>query len=98
MNEPEELAVGSGRSRKRIWLRRVLRLAGVLIVLAVVVCLFWLRGALYHRFVAFPREEAAWRAIEAVEAAGGDRQRVPAGDVEAGHRHHLRPRLHPLLE
>jgi hypothetical protein len=35
------------------------------VVLVVVVCLFWLRGALYHRFVRFPREEAAWQTIRA---------------------------------
>ena len=33
--------------------------------------LFWLRGALYNRFVRFPREEAAWQAIRA------QRQPVP---------------------
>jgi hypothetical protein len=65
MNEHEELAVGSGKSGKRTWLRRILRLAGVLLVLVVVLCLFWLRGALYNRFVRFPREEAAWQALRA---------------------------------
>ena len=57
--------------RKRIWLRRALRLVGAAIVLLGVVLLFWLRGALYHRFVSFPREEAAWRTLRA------QRQPVP---------------------
>ena len=49
-----------------------MRLAGVLAVLAAAACVFWLRGALYHRFVRFPREEAAWQAIRA--------QRQPVAD------------------
>jgi hypothetical protein len=57
--------------RKRIWLRRALRLVGAAIVLLALVVLFWLRGALYHRFVSFPREEAAWQALRA------QRQPVP---------------------
>jgi len=57
--------------KKRIWLRRALRLVGAAIVLLALVVLFWLRGALYHRFVSFPREEAAWQALRA------QRQPVP---------------------
>jgi hypothetical protein len=48
-----------------LWLRRLLWFAGLLVVLLGVVLLFWLRGALYHRFVHFPREEAAWQALRA---------------------------------
>lgn len=47
----------------RIWLRRLVRLTGWVVILAVVGLLFWLRGALYHRFVTFPREAAAWQAL-----------------------------------
>ena len=50
---------------KRTWLRRTLKIVGVLAILVVVGVLFWLRGALYHRFVRFPREEASWQAIRA---------------------------------
>ena len=57
---------------KRIWLRRVIWVAGAVIILLGVILLFWLRGALYNRFVSFPREEAAWRAIRA--------QRQPVAD------------------
>ena len=57
------------RSKKRIWLRRVLWLAGAVIILLGVILLFWLRGALYNRFVRFPREEAAWQAIQALFCA-----------------------------
>ncbi len=49
----------------RIWLRRLVRLTGWALIVFVVVVLFWLRGALYHRFISFPREEAAWQAIRA---------------------------------
>jgi hypothetical protein len=59
------------QGKKRIWLRRALRVTGAAIVLSGVVLLFWLRGALYHRFLAFPREEAAWQALRA------QRQSVP---------------------
>jgi hypothetical protein len=61
----------SAQSKKRIWLRRTLRIIGAAILLLVMVLLFWLRGALYHRFVSFPREEAAWQALRA------QRQPVP---------------------
>ena len=49
----------------RIWFRRLVRLTGWALLLFVVILLFWLRGALYHRFVSFPREAAAWRALRA---------------------------------
>ena len=60
------------RSKKRIWLRRVVWVAGAAIILLGVILLFWLRGALYNRFFSFPREEAAWQAIRA--------QRQPVAD------------------
>ena len=49
----------------RRWLRRLVRLTGWALVLFVVLVMFWLRGALYHRFVSFPREAAAWQALRA---------------------------------
>ncbi len=52
-------------SKLRVWLRRLVRLTGWALVLIVVVLLFWMRGALYHRFVTFPREAAAWQALRA---------------------------------
>jgi len=53
------------RSRFRRFLRAaVLCLGGVALVLLVAV-LVWLRGALYNRFVRFPREAAAWRELRA---------------------------------
>ncbi len=58
--------------KQRKWLWRAARLAGALALVVALVCLFWLRGALYHRFVRFPREEAAWQAIRA--------QRRPVAD------------------
>ena len=66
------MANESPRSRKRIWLRWGLRISGAAVLLLCVVLLFWLRGALYHRFVSFPREEAAWQALRA------ERQPTPA--------------------
>jgi hypothetical protein len=49
----------------RIWLGRACRFAGAALILLVLVLLFWLRGALYHRCVRFPREEAAWQSLRA---------------------------------
>jgi len=65
MNGGDPMAGESRPRKKRIWLRRAARLAGLLAILAVAGCLFWLRGALYRRYVRFPREEAAWQAIRA---------------------------------
>jgi len=48
-----------------VWLRWVVRLTAWTVILFVVVVLFWLRGALYHRFVSFPREAVAWQALRA---------------------------------
>ena len=48
---------------QRSWLRRLLRLTVWAVILFVVAALFWLRDALYHRFVGFPRVAAAWQAI-----------------------------------
>jgi hypothetical protein len=59
--EASRLLVGT----KRKWLRWTLRIAGATVVLLGLVALFWLRGALYHRFVLFPREEKAWQALRA---------------------------------
>lgn len=49
----------------RLWLGRLVRLTAWALILFVVVVLFWLRGALYHRFVSFPREAVAWQALRA---------------------------------
>lgn len=51
------------------WLRRLLLCAGLAAVFVGVVLVFWLRGALYHRFVRFPREEAAWQTLRAQRLA-----------------------------
>jgi hypothetical protein len=68
-------SVDTGRARKnspgvskpaspaRRWLRRFVRLAAVAALLLMAALLVWFRGALYHRFVRFPREEAAWQAL-----------------------------------
>ena len=51
--------------KKRTWLRRAAWLFALGVILVAVVVLFWLRGALYNRFVGFPQEEAAWQALRA---------------------------------
>jgi hypothetical protein len=51
--------------KRLVWLRRLLRFTALVLILLGAVLLFWLRGALYHRFVGFPREEAAWQALRA---------------------------------
>jgi hypothetical protein len=43
----------------------VLRIVGVIVLLLVLAFLVWFRGALYNRYVRFPREEAAWQEIRA---------------------------------
>jgi len=57
--------------KKRIWLRRAFRLAGVALILLGLILLFWLRSALYNHFIRFPREAAAWKALRTA------RQHVP---------------------
>ena len=57
--------------KKRIWLRRAAWAAALGLVVVAVVLLYWLRGALYNRYVSFPHEEAAWQALRA------QRQHVP---------------------
>jgi hypothetical protein len=59
-------------SKRRIWLRRAFRFAGVALILLGLVLLFWLRGALYNRFVRFPREEAAWQTLRALRQPVAD--------------------------
>jgi len=49
----------------RILFRRLLRFAFWVAILVVVLVVFWLRGALYNRFVRFPKDEAAWQAVRA---------------------------------
>ena len=51
--------------RMRIWAGRAFRFGGIALILLGLVLLFWLRGALYHRFFRFPREEAAWQTLRA---------------------------------
>src|SRR5271157_1272983 len=63
---------GKQRPRWRRWLGRALRLFGAVIILLGLAVLFWLRGALYHRFVTFPREEAAWQALRAARQPAPD--------------------------
>jgi len=52
-------------SWKRVWLPRVVRLSGLTLFLMVLALIFWLRGALYHRLICFPREAAAWQTLRA---------------------------------
>jgi hypothetical protein len=52
-----------GHRKLRVFLRWTLRLAGWVLMLVALLLLFWFRGALYHRFVRFPREEAAWKVL-----------------------------------
>ncbi|HVV73678.1 MAG TPA: PHP domain-containing protein, partial [Verrucomicrobiae bacterium] len=53
------------------WWRWTRRICGAVLLLLLLLVLVWFRGALYHRFIRFPREEAAWRALRA------ERQAVP---------------------
>src|SRR5882724_13293041 len=60
----------SPQVKRRGWSRWILRILGGMLLLLGLALLFWLRGALYNRFVRFPREEVAWQEIRA------QRQRV----------------------
>ena len=48
----------------RFLLRWTVRLVAVLVLLAILAALYWLRGGIYNRFVRFPREEAAWQGLQ----------------------------------
>lgn len=61
LNKPTSSKTGKWRR----WLRRLLKVASVLILLLVLLVLVWLRGALYNRFVRYPKAEAAWLALRA---------------------------------
>jgi hypothetical protein len=52
-------------NKKRTWWRWTVKIIALLTLLLSCAVLFWLHGALYNRFVRFPREEAAWQAIRA---------------------------------
>ena len=47
----------------RRWLRFARRFLGAVLLLLVLAILLWFRGAIYNRFIRFPREEAAWQAL-----------------------------------
>ena len=49
----------------RLWSRRLVWLTAWVLIVATAVLLFWLRGALYNRFVRFPREATAWQNLRA---------------------------------
>lgn len=49
--------------RSRVFFRRFCKLAIWVAVLMTLLLVFWLRDALYNRFIRFPRDEAAWQAI-----------------------------------
>lgn len=62
---PPPAAPAPGSRAGRRWLRRLaLGLAGLFLLLLTAVG-WWSAGAVYNRFVRFPREEAAWRALRA---------------------------------
>jgi hypothetical protein len=61
---PDEAPTTRSRPRKaRRWFRRLIRWLGWVAVLLGVAALVWGSGALYRRFVRFPREERAWAAL-----------------------------------
>lgn len=56
---------GAFRAKLRVWCRRGAIGIAILTVVVVVAGLIWFRHAIYHRFIGFPREEAAWKALRA---------------------------------
>jgi hypothetical protein len=53
----------SSQEKQQGWLWWGWRILGALLLLLVLALVLLFRGALYNRFVRFPREEAAWQAI-----------------------------------
>lgn len=53
----------------RKWALRITKTLAVLLALMFLAALIWFRHALYHHFVRFPREEAAWQALRAERQA-----------------------------
>lgn len=53
------------RTKLKKWLRRAAVLLAALAVVTGLAGLFWLRGALYNRFVRYPQEQQAWDLIRA---------------------------------
>lgn len=51
----------SARTRRLV--RSLAKAIALLLLLLAACALFWLRHALYHRFIRFPREEAAWQVL-----------------------------------
>lgn len=85
--------------KKRLWrwLRWTCRIAGIAIVLVVLLVLFWLRGALYNRFVHFPRQEAGWQNVRAQRQPVQDVDREFRGILHA-HSHHSHDSEMPFEE
>lgn len=63
------------RSRWKRWLIRLVKFSALCFALVLVVTLIWLRRGIYHHFITFPREQAAWVALRAqsqpVKETGG---------------------------
>ncbi len=53
------------QSKARKLFRLAFRVVALGVALVLVLILFWLRGAIYNRFVKYPRENAAWKALRA---------------------------------
>ena len=68
----EKVNVPAAPKKKRGFLRRCLGWAFMvlvaLVIVAIAACAILFRGALYNRFVAFPREAQAWKELQAARA------------------------------
>src|SRR5512146_852017 len=71
-DDPERAQNAGSRRKWRTWLRRGAWTAGTVVILAGLLVAFWLRAALYHRFVRFPREAATWQALRLQRQAVSD--------------------------
>lgn len=55
---------GTAPLKWRFRLRRLLRWAGALLLFLLLIIFLWMSGAIYRHFVTFPRQEAAWAALQ----------------------------------
>jgi hypothetical protein len=68
--ESTEASKTSGRRETfRRVIRRILRWSLIAACVLAILLLIWLRAALYHHWVGFPRQEAAWKALRAKREA-----------------------------
>jgi len=70
MTKPETTAGANAAGQpaakpRRRWISWLFKAVALVFALVLLATLYWLSGALYNRFVRFPRQEAGWKAVRA---------------------------------